>query len=196
MWWTDTRALQILTWLPNGSALDVTVIQFFKALSLGWLLKQRSKLPHFSLLCTMWHIEPIWLSCFWASYPWYAHWRYVIILVCLFFTQSKEGGGICEPCKDIKNKGLEVVAKYKNLFNINANPFEMCVKKVQTLVAKIHINAPKSELAQENLDLLCDLELVLGLPCILPMLEVVHTLIKYAQRQNYFICEFMMTWNE
>jgi hypothetical protein len=28
------------------------------------------------------------------------------------------------------------------------------------------------------------------------MLEVVHTLIKYAQRQNYFICEFMMTWNE
>jgi hypothetical protein len=58
----------------------------------------------------------------------------------------------------------------------------MCVKKVQTLVAKIHINAPKSELAQENLDLLCDLELVLGLPCILPMLEVVHTLIKYAQR--------------
>jgi hypothetical protein len=65
--------------------------------------------------------------------------------------------------------------------------------KYKSLVVKMHTNAPKSKLAQENLDLSCDLELVFGQPCILPMLEVVHTLIKYAQRQNYFICEFMMT---
>jgi hypothetical protein len=41
-----------------------------KAFGLGWLLKQRSILPHFSLMCTVWHIKPIWLSWFWASYPW------------------------------------------------------------------------------------------------------------------------------
>jgi hypothetical protein len=42
---------------------------------------------------------------------------------------------------------LEVVAKYKILFNINANPFEMFVKIIQTLVVKMHINAPNSKLA-------------------------------------------------
>jgi hypothetical protein len=56
---------------------------------------------------------------------------------------------------------------------------------------KMHTNAPKSKLAQENLDLLCDLELLLNLPCILPMLEAVHTLIIYVQRQDVFICEFI-----
>jgi hypothetical protein len=38
----------------------------------------------------------------------------------------------------------------------------------------------KNKLAIENLDLLCDLELIFALPRILPMLEVVHTLIKYT----------------
>jgi hypothetical protein len=39
----------------------------------------------------------------------------------------------------------------------------------------MHIDAPKKNLVWEDLDLLCDLKLILGLPCILPMLEVVHT---------------------
>jgi hypothetical protein len=55
----------------------------------------------------------------------------------------------------------------------------------------MHIDAPKSKLAWENLDLLCDLKLVLDLPCILPTLEMVHTLIKYVQRRDVFICEFI-----
>jgi len=61
----------------------------------------------------------------------------------------------------------------------------------KSLVVKMHTNAPKSKLAQKNLDLLCDLELLLNLPCILPMLEVVHTLIIYVQRRDVFICEFI-----
>lgn len=51
----------------------------------------------------------------------------------------------------------------------------------------------KTSLLQKNMDLMCDLELVFGLPCILPMLEVVHKLIKYTQRQNVFICDFFDT---
>jgi hypothetical protein len=57
--------------------------------------------------------------------------KYVIVLVCLFFTQSKEGVQICEPCKNTKNKGLEVVAKYKNSLDINVEPSRTCVRKVQ-----------------------------------------------------------------
>jgi hypothetical protein len=37
------------------------------------------------------------------------------------------------------------------------------------------------------------LELVFALPCIFPMLEMVHTLIKYTQKWNVFICDFFDT---
>jgi hypothetical protein len=46
----------------------------------------------------------------------------------------------------------------------------------------MYMDAPKANYVSDNLDFLYDLELVMGLPCILPMLEVMHTLIKYAQR--------------
>jgi len=78
--------------------------------------------------------------------------------------------------------------KYKNSLDINVEPFETCVRRIQITCCE---NAPKNKLAQEYLDLLCDLKLVLNLPCILPMLEMVHTLIKYVQRQDVFICEFI-----
>ncbi len=55
------------------------------------------------------------------------------------------------------------------------------------------MDVPKNKLVAKNLDLMCDLELVFGLPCILPMLEVVHKLIKYTQRWDIFICDFLDT---
>jgi hypothetical protein len=70
------------------------------------------------------------------------------------------------------------------------NPLKCVLRKYKSLVVKMHIDASKSKPTKKILDLLCDLELVLGLPCIFPMLEAVHTLIKYAQRRNAFICEF------
>jgi hypothetical protein len=63
------------------------------------------------------------------------------------------------------------------------NLLKQLLGKYKSFVVKKHIDASKSKLAQENLDL--------GLPCILPMLEVVHTLIKYGQRWDVFICEFI-----
>jgi hypothetical protein len=60
----------------------------------------------------------------------YAHWRYAIVLVCPFSTQSKKGARICEPCKYTKNKGLEIASKYNSL-DINAEPFETCGRRVQ-----------------------------------------------------------------
>jgi len=49
-----------------------------------------------------------------------------------------------------------------------------------SLVAKMCMDAPKNKPPWENLDLTCDFKLVLALPWILPMLEVVHILITFA----------------
>jgi len=77
------------------------------------------------------------------------------------------------------------------LLDINVEPFETCVRRVQITCCEDAHNVAKSKLARENLDLLCNLEIVFSLSCILPMLEMVHTLIKYVQRQDVFICEFI-----
>jgi len=59
------------------------------------------------------------------------------------------------------------------------------------LIVKMHSNHDKTKFAHENLKMLCDLELILALSCLMPMLEVIHTLIKYAQHQDAFIVNFV-----
>jgi hypothetical protein len=38
---------------------------------------------------------------------------------------------------------------------------------------------------------MCDVKLILGLPCILPSLECVHMLIKITQGKDVFVCDFV-----
>jgi len=52
--------------------------------------------------------------------------------------------------------------------------------KYQPLIVKMHVESSKSDVALKNLNSLCDVELIFGLPCILLMLECVHALIKIA----------------
>ncbi len=64
------------------------------------------------------------------------------------------------------------------------------MSKYKSLIVKMHLDSSKTKVAQNNLVLIGDLKLILDLPCLLPMLEVVHILIKFAQRQDVFIVEF------
>lgn len=61
------------------------------------------------------------------------------------------------------------------------SPLKHVLGEYKSLVVKMHMDVPKNKLVAKNLDLMCDLELGFGLPCILLMLEVVHKLIKYTQ---------------
>ncbi len=42
-----------------------------------------------------------------------------------------------------------------------------------------------------NLEYLCDLEVVMGLMCIMPMLKAAHGLIKFVQACDTFLCDFV-----
>jgi hypothetical protein len=42
-----------------------------------------------------------------------------------------------------------------------------------------------------NLQYFCDVELFLGLTCIMPFLEAVHAFIKFAHAQDCFVCDFI-----
>jgi hypothetical protein len=44
----------------------------------------------------------------------------------------------------------------------------------------MNLNQFNNKYVHDKLELLCDFELILGLPCILPILEVVHSLIMFG----------------
>jgi hypothetical protein len=55
----------------------------------------------------------------------------------------------------------------------------------------MHAESPKNDIAKKNLNALCDMELILGLPCLLPLFICVHKLIKIVQGWNVFICNIV-----
>ncbi len=49
------------------------------------------------------------------------------------------------------------------------------------------------EVAKVNLVNLCDVGTILGLPCILPMLESINDLMKFFQAKDVFVCDYIAT---
>jgi len=48
------------------------------------------------------------------------------------------------------------------------------------LIVKMHVESQQSDIAKRNLKSLCDVEVILRLPCILPLFKCVHVLINVA----------------
>lgn len=55
----------------------------------------------------------------------------------------------------------------------------------------MQLESAKNKSAKENLEGLYDIEIILGLPCVLLLLEAVHTLIKIAWRRYVCICDLV-----
>ncbi len=61
------------------------------------------------------------------------------------------------------------------------------------LLAKMAENGPSLLTAKVNYELLCDVNLLIFFACLLPMLETIHGLMKYAQKWNIFVCDYVTT---
>jgi hypothetical protein len=57
---------------------------------------------------------------------------------------------------------------------------------------KMHVESPKNDTTSKNLSVLYDMEFLLGLPCLLPLFECVHKLIKIAKGQDVFVCDLVL----
>ncbi len=91
----------------------------------------------------------------------------------------------------LATKGQKLLRNVKMRWISMLNPLKCIMSKYKSLIMKMHLDSSKTKAAQNNLVLFGDLELILPLPCLLPMLEVMHIFINFAQRQDVFIVEFM-----
>jgi hypothetical protein len=83
----------------------------------------------------------------------------------------------------------QVMTKYKTLImKISQDNASIAQAEYKTLIMEISQDNASIAQARFNLILFCDLPLLLGLSCLLPLLEAVNALIKFAQGRDIFIC--------
>ncbi len=59
------------------------------------------------------------------------------------------------------------------------------------LIIKMATNCGSMELVKVNLLNLCDINMILGLLCVLPMLEFVNALMKFIEGKDVFVCDYI-----
>ncbi len=90
----------------------------------------------------------------------------------------------------LETKGLKLLINTETHWMSMLGPLKHVLREYKSFLVEMHMDAPINKLVVEKLDLLCDLELVFGLLCMLPMLEVVHKLIEYVKKCDVFIIDF------
>jgi hypothetical protein len=56
---------------------------------------------------------------------------------------------------------------------------------------KVHIKSANSDATIKNMISLCNVEFTLRFPCIISLLDFVHTLIKLVEGKDIFVCDFV-----
>ncbi len=82
--------------------------------------------------------------------------------------------------KTLETKGLKLLRNVNTQWISMLSLLKCVLAQYKSLVVKMHYDCVKSKYVHDNFELLCDLNLILDLPCVMPILEVVHSLIEYA----------------
>ena len=94
--------------------------------------------------------------------------------------------------KVVETEGLNMLRHVQTRWISLLQPLKRICGKYKTLIVKFAEDAPKESAAKKNLRLLLDVTMLFSLPCILPMLEYVQSLINFSQTRNVFISDFIV----
>jgi hypothetical protein len=102
----------------------------------------------------------------------------------------------------VETEGLKILNNVKTRWISLLEPLIHILGEYKTLIAKMCEDAvakdpePKAkevtEKAKHNLDLLCDVGTLLALPCILPLLEYVDSLMRFIQSRDIFVSNYVV----
>jgi hypothetical protein len=59
------------------------------------------------------------------------------------------------------------------------------------LIIKMANDCGSMELVKVNLLNLCEINMILDLPCVLPMVEFVNALMKFTKGKDVFVCDYI-----
>ncbi len=88
-----------------------------------------------------------------------------------------------------KNKLQNITTCWINMFN----PTKKVTSMYMPLLAKMAKDNILIMSAKVNFELFCDVNLCIFLCCLLPILEIIHALIKLAQKGDVLVCDYLST---
>ncbi len=91
----------------------------------------------------------------------------------------------------LETKGNKLLHNVETRWIFMLSPPKKVFAKYKSLVVKMKDDLGMIEVARPTLEFSSDAKVVLGFMCIMPMLEVVHDLIKFAQKSDTFVCDFV-----
>ncbi len=91
----------------------------------------------------------------------------------------------------LNTKDNKILWNVKTHWILMLSPSKIIYYEYWPLIVKMHIESPNNDTANKNLNARCDVELILGLPCLLPLFECVHKLIKIVQGRDVFVCNLV-----
>jgi hypothetical protein len=91
----------------------------------------------------------------------------------------------------LESKGNKILRNVKTRWISMLGPARRVLEEYKPLVTKMAVDAPKELAAKKNLSMLLDWQNMLTLPCLMPMLHSVNSLIKFAQSPACYIVDFI-----
>jgi hypothetical protein len=103
----------------------------------------------------------------------------------------------------VETEGLRILQNVSTRWIFLLEPLKRIMKEYKTLIVKMCKNATVKEpeligkqaagkeSTSHNLDLLCDVGTLLGLPCLLPLWEFINSLMKFAQSNHVSIGDYV-----
>ncbi len=88
-------------------------------------------------------------------------------------------------------KGNKILQNVKTKWISMLSLAKKVMAKYKTLLVKVALDSPTNQQAKMNYENLCDFQVLLGLVCILPLLEFVHAFIKFAQVRDVYVCDMV-----
>jgi hypothetical protein len=92
-------------------------------------------------------------------------------------------------------KGNKLFNNLKTMWTYMLSSTKRVLEEHKPLVVRKNDDFHAILITKTIIELLCDVEVVMGFTCIMPMLEVVHEVIKFAQSCNMFVCDFVEAMN-
>jgi hypothetical protein len=98
----------------------------------------------------------------------------------------------------IETKGLKILRNIKTMWISMLSPAIRAMNEYKTLLVKMLEDSKlkKEKVQAKNaticLDHLIDIQIALSLTSLLPMLRLSQSLIKFAQKQDTFVCDFLI----
>jgi hypothetical protein len=95
----------------------------------------------------------------------------------------------------METRGQHILRNIKGWWISMLLPAKIILSEYKALVLKMHQDSTTISQVAHNLYLMCDLEVILGLSCLMPMLEGLNEFIKFSQSRQCFVCDFFFMWN-